>query len=596
LSKEERRLVAALSTTLTERFAAGFLAVAGVAVDPAVRRSSRADFQVDGALALSRLVGRPPRDVAAEVLSHTDLGPLVESAEVAGPGFINVRLSTTSLAALLMSVNADDRLGVLLAPSPQTVLVDYSGPNVAKEMHVGHLRSTVIGDAAARLLTFVGHDVRRANHLGDWGTPFGMLIEHLLDVGEAEAADELSMGDLAGFYQAARAKFNASASFAAPSFADPSFADPSFADRSRRRVVALQSGDEATLRLWRLLVAESEKYFLSVYDRLGVTLTTVDFQRESSYNALLEPLLATLEQAGLVRVSEGATCVFPAGFLGRDGEPLPLILRKSDGGYSYGANDLAAIRHRLLDLGATRLLYVVGWEQAQHFSMVFQTAREAGWLAPPSSATHVAFGHVLGTDGRKLASRGGESVKLAELLDEAVSRAASIVAAKSPWLSPSEQAVVAQAVGIGAVKYADLSSDRNRDYVFDWDRMLATNGDTAAYLQYTHARARSILAKAGVEPDRSAAIALDHPSERALAVELLAFPEVLDEVARTLLFHQLTGYLQRLAGAFTSFYDRCPVLDAEPPVRTSRLALCDLTARTIAQGLDLLGIAAPTPM
>jgi arginyl-tRNA synthetase len=576
--------VAALSTTLTERFAAGFLAVAGVAVDPAVRRSSRADFQVDGALALSRLVGRPPREVAAEVLSRTDLGPLVESASVAGPGFINVRLSTSALASLLMSVNADDRLGVPLAQAPQAVLVDYSGPNVAKEMHVGHLRSTVIGDAAARLLTFVGHDVRRANHLGDWGTPFGMLIEHLLDVGEAEAAHELSMGDLAGFYRAARAKFNASASFADA---------PSFADRSRRRVVALQSGDEATLRLWRLLVAESEKYFLSVYDRLGVTLTTVDFQRESSYNALLGPMVASLERSDLVRVSEGATCVFPAGFLGRDGEPLPLILRKSDGGYSYGANDLAAIRHRLVDLGATRLLYVVGSEQAQHFSMVFQTAREAGWLAPPSTATHVAFGHVLGTDGRKLASRGGESVKLAELLDEAVSRAASIVSVKNPGLSAAAQATVAHAVGIGAVKYADLCSDRNRDYVFDWDRMLATNGDTAAYLQYTHARARSILAKAGVEPGT---IGLDHPAERALAVELLAFPEVLDEVARTLLFHQLTGYLQRLAGAFTSFYDRCPVRDAEPMVRASRLALCDLTARTIAQGLNLLGIAAPTPM
>jgi arginyl-tRNA synthetase len=548
-------------------------------VDPAVRRSSRADFQVDGALALARLVGRPPRDVAAEVLSHTDLGPLVESASVEGPGFINVRLSTSSLSALLMSVHADDRLGVPLAEVPQTVLVDYSGPNVAKEMHVGHLRSTVIGDAAARLLSFVGHDVRRANHLGDWGTPFGMLIEHLLDVGSAGAAR--SMGDLTGFYRAARVKFDA---------------DPSFAGRSRQRVVALQSGDEATLRLWRLLVAESEKYFLTVYGRLGVTLTTVDFRGESAYNALLGPTVDSLERAGLVRMSGAAKCVFPAGFVGRDGEPLPLIVRKSDGGYSYDATDLAAIRYRLLDLGATRLLYVVGTEQSQHLSMVFQAAREAGWLSPPATATHVAHGQVLGTNGRKLATRAGEAVKLADLLDEAVSRAAAIVSVKNPGLDALSRDAVARAVGIGAVKYADLSSDRNRDYVFDWDRMLATNGDTAAYLQYTNARARSILAKAGIAPDPSTAIALDHPCERTLAVELLAFPEVLDDVARTLLFHPLTRYLQRLAGAFTSFFERCPVLGAEPTVRASRLALCDLTARTITLGLDLLGIAAPSPM
>jgi arginyl-tRNA synthetase len=576
--------VAALFTTLTERFAAGFFAVAGVAVDPVVRRSSRADFQVDGALALSHRVGRPPRDIAAEVLSRTDLGPLVESASVAGAGFINVRLSRSAIASLLMSVNADDRLGVPCARNAETVLVDYSGPNVAKEMHVGHLRSTVIGDAAARLLTFVGHDVRRANHLGDWGTPFGMLIEHLLDIGEAEAAHELSMGDLTGFYRAARVKFDA---------------DRSFADRSRQRVVALQSGDEATLRLWRLLVAESEKYFLTVYDRLGVTLTTVDFRGESGYNALLGPTVASLKRAGLVRMSGGATCVFPAGFVGRDGSPVPLIVRKSDGGYGYDATDLAAIRYRLLSLKAARLLYVVGSEQSQHLSMVFQAAREAGWLSPPATATHVAHGQVLGTDGRKLATRAGEVVKLADLLDEAVSRAAAIVSSKNPGLDPVSRDVVARAVGIGAVKYADLSSDRNRDYVFDWDRMLATNGDTAAYLQYTHARARSIVTRAalaGAEPDRSSVIALDHPSERALALELLAFPEVVDEVARTLLFHLLTGYLQRLAGAFTHFYDRCPVVGAEPTVRASRLALCDLTARTITLGLDLLGIAAPSPM
>jgi arginyl-tRNA synthetase len=408
-----------------------------------------------------------------------------------------------------------------------------------------------------------------------------MLIEHLLDLGEAEAAHELSVGDLNDFYRAARVKFDS---------------DSGFAERSRLRVVALQSGDETTLRLWRLLVEESEKYFLAVYDRLDVTLTRQDFFGESCYNDMLAPLVDELDQLGLLRESEGALCVFPQGFTGRDGVAHPIIVRKRDGGYGYGATDLAAIRYRTQDLRATRLLYVVGTPQHQHFEMVYQSAREAGWLVDPARATHVDFGQVLGPDGKKLASRAGETTRLADLLDEAVSRAGALVRDKNPDLDADTQADVAHAVGIGAIKYVDLSSDRGKDYVFSWDRMLSFTGDTGAYLQYTYARIQSILRKGDVAPDRAAAIRLGDPTERALALELLAFPSVIDDVADTLLFHRLTTYLQTVAGAYTDFYETCPVLKAPEDIRASRLLLCELTGRTVALGLSLLGIRTPDRM
>jgi arginyl-tRNA synthetase len=555
--------------------------VAGERVDPVVRRSQHADFQADGALPLARKLGRAPREIAAEALQRADLAGLAELAEVSGPGFINIRLADAALEGMLATVSADDRLGVSPSDTPETVVIDYSAPNVAKEMHVGHLRSTVIGDATARLLTWLGHDVKRANHLGDWGTPFGMLIEHLLDLGETEAAHELSVGDLNDFYRGARVKFDS---------------DSAFAERSRSRVVALQSGDETTLRLWRLLVDESEKYFLTVYDKLGVLLTRGDFFGESSYNDMLAPVVDELDRLGLLRESEGAQCVFPQGFTGRDGVPHPIIVRKSDGGYGYGATDLAAIRYRTQDLKATRLLYVVGTPQHQHLEMVYQTAREAGWLVEPARATHVGFGQVLGADGKKLASRAGETIKLADLLDEAVARASALVREKNPDLDAETQAAVAHAVGIGAIKYVDLSSDRGKDYVFSWDKMLSFSGDTGAYLQYTYTRIQSIFRKGNVTPDRTATIRLSEPVERALALELLAFPAVIDEVAETLQFHKLTTHLQAVAGAYTDFYESCPVLKAPDDVRASRLALCDLTGRTIAQGLSLLGITTPDRM
>ncbi|MEW2383669.1 arginine--tRNA ligase [Micromonospora sp. NPDC047707] len=570
-----------LEKLLTDRLAPAFETVAGVPVDPVVRRSQRADFQSDAALALARRLGRPPRAIAAEVLDRADLADLCTVAEVSGPGFLNLTVADEALAGLVAALATDPRLGVPVVAEPETVVVDYSAPNVAKEMHVGHLRSTVIGDAAARLLEWLGHRVLRANHLGDWGTPFGMLIEHLVDLGEAEAVQELSMGDLDSFYKAARAKFDA---------------DEAFRERSRLRVVALQGGDPATLRLWRLLVEQSERYFLTVYDLLDVALTERDFHGESSYNDLLGPVVEDLDRLGLLRDSEGAACVFPPGSVGRDGEPLPLIVRKSDGGYGYPASDLAAIRHRTGTLGATRLLYVVGLPQRRHFDMVYAAAAQAGWLAPPARAEHVGFGSILGPDGRMLRSRAGQSVKLVGLLEEAVARATALARERNPDLGKAEAAEVGRAVGIGAVKYADLSSDRHKDYVLDWERMLSLDGNTAPYLQYAYARIRSIFRRAGVTAQPGAVISLAEPAERALAFELVGFGGVVTDVADHLEFHHLAGYLYRLAAAFSAFYERCPVLRSDGPVQESRLVLCDLTARVLQQGLYLLGIRTPERM
>jgi arginyl-tRNA synthetase len=541
-----------------------------------------ADFQADGALPLARRLGRNPREIAAEVVRHARLDDLCRSVEVSGPGFINLTLSGEALASLVADMAGQERLGVAPVADPDTVVIDYSAPNVAKEMHVGHLRSTVIGDAAVRLLDWLGHRVIKANHLGDWGTPFGMLIEHLLDIGETEAAHELSLGDLNGFYKAARAKFDA---------------DDGFKERARTRVVALQGGDEQTLRLWRLLVDESEKYFLTVYDRLDVCLTVKDFFGESFYNDMLRPVVEELDRLGLLRESDGAKVVFPQGFTNRDGDPLPIIVQKRDGGFGYGATDLAAIRYRTQELHANRLLYVVGLPQKQHFEMVFEVAREAGWLTPPARAQHVGFGSVLGPDGKILRSRAGDTIKLAELVDEAVSRAAALVAEKNPELDEDTRTDVARMVGIGAIKYADLSNDRVKDYVFDWHRMLSFDGNTAPYLQYAHARIRSIFRRGEVAaPTGLAAVTVSESAERALAIELLAFEGVIAAVAESLEFHRLAFYLYGLATVFTAFYETCPVLRAEGDTRASRLALCDLTARVLARGLNLLGIAAPDRM
>jgi arginyl-tRNA synthetase len=565
---------------LSGRLAAAFGALEPGA-DPVLRPSERADRQANGALGLAKRLGRSPQEVAQQVVATLDVADVCESVEVSGPGFINLTFSREFLEAQLAEMAGDDRLGVAIAPVRKTVVVDYSHPNVAKEMHVGHLRTTVIGDALCRMLSFVGHDVRRQNHVGDWGTPFGMLIEHLIDLGEEQGAQELSVGDLAGFYRQARLSFDA---------------DETFRERSRARVVLLQSGDSETLRLWRVLVGQSVRYFDAVYAKLGVLLTDSDLAGESSYNDALPGVVADLDALGLLVVDDGAKCVFPPGFTNRHGEPLPLIVQKSDGGFGYAATDLAAIRHRVRDLRADQMLYVVGAPQAQHLQMVFAVARMAGWLPETVDVEHVAFGNVLGADHRMLKSREGDTVRLIDLLDEAVDRAGAAMATRaeaSDGEHPDEGAAVARMLGIGAIKYADLSTDRTRDYVFDWERMLAFEGNTGPYLQYAHARVCSIFRRSDAQPGP---IALDDPRERELGLALLGFPEALEETLATQSPHKLCAYLYDLAATFTTFSEHCRVLVEDEATQRSRLGLSQLTARVLSGGLSLLGIEAPDRM
>ena len=569
------------SRVLLQRLQAAFDTVVPGA-DPVLRPSDRADFQANGALPLAKQVGRPPRQVAEEVLAAASLHDICSEVEVSGPGFINLTLSDAFVAGQLVALSGDPRLGVAEVAHPETIVIDYSAPNVAKEMHVGHLRSTLIGDALARVLGFLGHDVRRENHIGDWGTPFGMLIEHLVDVGGAKDAETFSVRDLNEFYAAARTQFDS---------------DPGFAERCRRRVVLLQSGDEETLRLWRIFVAESMRHAREVYDLLGVLLTDDDIVGESFYNPLLPIVVDELDSKGLLVEDDGALCVFPAGFENRNGEPLPLIVRKSDGGYGYPATDLACVRDRTGRVGAARLVYVVGADQALHLRLVFAVSVLAGYLPDASAAVHVAFGNVLGAGGKKMASRSGGSDRLVDLLAEGIERAEAALKERSSDLSPERQAATAHALGVGAIKYADLSTERVRDYVFDWDRMLAFEGDTGPYLQYAHARIRSIFRRAGLPPPPPGSqLLLAEPAERALALQLLRFAEAVDATAETSSPSKLCSYLFDLATTFTGFYEACRVLVDDPAVRSSRLGLCDLTARVLEQGLSLLGIEAPEQM
>ena len=569
--------------TIAARLAPAFARVAGTDTDPVVRPSDRADAQANGALSLAKVVGGTPRDVAQRVLDAAGDLSDIATTEIAGPGFINLSFVDSFVEKELAAMSRDRRLGVRSAPEPRTVVIDYSAPNVAKEMHVGHLRSTVIGDSIVRLVEFVGHTVVRENHIGDWGTPFGMLIEHLIDLGEKEAAHELGVGDLDGFYKAARRAFEES---------------DEFKTRARNRVVALQGGDEETLRLWRMLVTESTNYFNKVYRQLDVLLTDDDLMGESAYNDMLAPVVERLRSAGLLETSEGAEVVFPQGFTNRDNEPLPMIVRKGDGGYGYAATDLACVIDRVERLGARTFLYVVGAPQAQHLQMVQAVARMAGWIDDSVEFTHVAFGSVLGSDRKMLKSRSGESIKLSALLDESVERAAAAIAEKNPEMPADERARVANMVGIGAIKYADLSGDRIKDYIFDWERMLSFDGNTSPYLQYAHARICSIFRRAGIDREsvRSVAPVLADPRERALGVRLLRFDAAVWESLESYSPHKLCTYLYDLASDFTAFYEHCPVLKADEDVRNSRLHLCDVTARVMERGLGLLGIRAPEQM
>lgn len=571
---------------LEERFSAALatLGPAAAGADPVVRPSQHADFQMNGAMPLAKVLGLAPRDIAQALRKTVDLEGIASATEVAGPGFVNITLTDAFIAECLEDMRSP-MCGVRPSPAPERVVIDYSAPNVAKEMHVGHLRSTVIGDSLARILALVGNTVIRQNHIGDWGTPFGMLIEHMLDLGEDHAAHELSVSDLNAFYQQARQKFDR---------------QESFAERARGRVVALQAGDPETMRLWRLLVDHSQSYFGSIYETLAVSLTDQDYRGESTYNAELESVVDELADKGLLVEDDGALCVFPPGFENREGEPLPVIVQKRDGGFGYAATDLAALRYRTKDLGATLVLYVVGAPQADHLNMTFAVAEMAGWLALPARAEHVAFGSVLGADGRMFRSRAGETVRLGDLLDEGIQRALAAVKVKNPDLDPEQMALVAHAVGTGAVKYADLSTERIQDYTFDWDRMLALNGNTAPYLQYAHARCRAIFRKGGIADPRDGdpvkVVIVDRP-ERDLAMKLAAFDSAVQSTIEGLRPHRLCTYLFELAQVYSRFFEGCPVLKAETPeIRQSRLDLVDLTARVMSAGLGLLGIETPTPM
>ncbi|MGH2942634.1 MAG: arginine--tRNA ligase [Solirubrobacteraceae bacterium] len=535
-----------------------------------------ADFQANLAMSLGKRLGRDPRELADSIVGELDVEGVAAPPLVAGPGFISFRLEDAWIDGALRAVAADPRLGAGADHDPQRVVIDYSAPNIAKEMHVGHLRSTIIGDALARILRFVGDDVIAQNHVGDWGTQFGMLIEELGDTGWSAGAGTGSIADLDAFYRRARAHFDA---------------DAAFADRARARVVALQAGDPRTLAAWRQLVDESQRHFDVVYDMLGVGLTATDMAGESMYHDLLAGTVDALREAGLLELDGGALCAFPDGFRNRDGERMPLIVRKSDGGHGYAASDLAAIRHRAGTLGAERILYVVGAPQRQHLRMVFATGRAAGWLGDGVEAEHVAFGSVLGEDGRILRTRAGENVRLVDLLREAVVRAGDAIARRTGAADDE----LARRVGIGAVKYADLSNDRVHDYVFSFDRMLALEGNTSVYLQYAQARAASVLLRAGDDmPAAAAPVAVREDAERALALALLQFGPAVGHVASSLQPHRLCTYLYETATAFSAFYERCPILKAgDPATRATRLELTRHTGAVLRTGLDLLGIDAP---
>jgi arginyl-tRNA synthetase len=595
---------------LEERVTAAMRAAFPDADSPAIVVLSQdpkfGDYQANGAMALAKQLKRKPRDVAAEIVARLDIADLCEKPEIAGPGFINLRLRTDWVSDQLGEINrvpegAEDRLGVPRAAKPETVVVDYSAPNLAKEMHVGHLRSTIIGDALVRMLEFAKHPegkVIRQNHVGDWGTQFGMLLayheqmirqwhppEDIDKVQDAIIQIKAELSDIENIYRKAKQKFDT---------------DPHFAHRARACVVRLQSRNLDTYMSWLNLLHDSYKHCEMIYRRLGVLLKATDIRGESVYNDALPGIVGALREKGLLEESQGAQCVFLRDdtgkplFVSKEGDPLPLIVQKSDEGYLYATTDLAAIRYRVNELHASRVLYVVDARQSLHFQMVFECARRAGFAPENVRLEHIAFGTMMGPDGRPFKTREGGTVKLMDLLDEAEKRAFDLVSAKSPDLSEDERKSIARIAGIGAVKYADLSQNRTSDYIFSWDKMLSLDGNTAPYMQYAYARIRSIFRKGGHEAEGhradAAPIALAAPQELALAKAVLRFPEFLDRALEDYRPNVLAAYLYDLAGAFTAFYDACPVIQSEEPVRSERLKLCDLTARVIQRGLALLGI------
>ncbi|KKY88197.1 arginyl-tRNA synthetase [Enterobacter cloacae] len=557
------------------------LIAAGAPADcePQVRQSAKVqfgDYQANGVMAVAKKLGMAPRQLAEQVLTHLDLDGIASKTEIAGPGFINIFLDPAFLASHVDAALKSDRLGVN-QPAAQTIVVDYSAPNVAKEMHVGHLRSTIIGDAAVRTLEFLGHKVIRANHVGDWGTQFGMLIAYL-EKQQQENAGEMALADLEGFYREAKKHYDE---------------DEAFAERARSYVVKLQGGDEYFLQMWRKLVDITMSQNQITYDRLNVTLTRKDVMGESLYNPMLPGIVADLKAKGLAVESEGATVVFLDEYKNKEGEPMGVIIQKKDGGYLYTTTDIACAKYRYETLHADRVLYYIDSRQHQHLMQAWTIVRKAGYVPDSVPLEHHMFGMMLGKDGKPFKTRAGGTVKLADLLDEALERARRLVAEKNPDMAADELEKLANAVGIGAVKYADLSKNRTTDYVFDWDNMLAFEGNTAPYMQYAYTRVLSVFRKAAVNEAAlaAAAVVISEDREAQLAARLLQFEETLSVVARDGTPHVMCSYLYDLAGLFSGFYEHCPILSAESEaVRNSRLKLAQLTAKTLKLGLDTLGI------
>ncbi|WP_087878957.1 arginine--tRNA ligase [Citrobacter freundii] len=569
-----------IQALLSEKVSQAMIAAGAPAdCEPQVRQSAKVqfgDYQANGMMAVAKKLGMVPRQLAEQVLTHLDLNGIASKVEIAGPGFINIFLDPAFLAQHVQQALASDRLGVT-QPTKQTVVVDYSAPNVAKEMHVGHLRSTIIGDAAVRTLEFLGHKVIRANHVGDWGTQFGMLIAWL-EKQQQENAGEMALADLEGFYRDAKKHYDE---------------DEAFAERARSYVVKLQGGDEYFREMWRKLVDITMSQNQLTYDRLNVTLTRDDVMGESLYNPMLPGIVADLKAKGLAVESEGATVVFLDEYKNKEGEPMGVIIQKKDGGYLYTTTDIACAKYRYETLHADRVLYYIDSRQHQHLMQAWTIVRKAGYVPDSVPLEHHMFGMMLGKDGKPFKTRAGGTVKLADLLDEALERARRLVAEKNPDMPADELEKLANAVGIGAVKYADLSKNRTTDYIFDWDNMLAFEGNTAPYMQYAYTRVLSVFRKADIDESAlaNAQVIINEDREAQLAARLLQFEETLTVVAREGTPHVMCAYLYDVAGLFSGFYEHCPILSAEnEEIRNSRLKLAQLTAKTLKLGLDTLGI------
>ncbi|ECW3054230.1 arginine--tRNA ligase [Salmonella enterica subsp. enterica] len=569
-----------IQALLSEKVSQAMIAAGAPAdCEPQVRQSAKVqfgDYQANGMMAVAKKLGMAPRQLAEQVLTHLDLSGIANKVEIAGPGFINIFLEPAFLAEQVQQALASDRLGVS-QPTRQTIVVDYSAPNVAKEMHVGHLRSTIIGDAAVRTLEFLGHHVIRANHVGDWGTQFGMLIAWL-EKQQQENAGDMALAYLEGFYRDAKKHYDE---------------DEAFAERARNYVVKLQSGDTYFREMWRKLVDITMTQNQITYDRLNVTLTRDDVMGESLYNPMLPGIVADLKAKGLAVESEGATVVFLDEFKNKEGDPMGVIIQKKDGGYLYTTTDIACAKYRYETLHADRVLYYIDSRQHQHLMQAWTIVRKAGYVPDSVPLEHHMFGMMLGKDGKPFKTRAGGTVKLADLLDEALERARRLVAEKNPDMPADELEKLANAVGIGAVKYADLSKNRTTDYIFDWDNMLAFEGNTAPYMQYAYTRVLSVFRKADIDEQAlaSAPVIISEDREAQLAARLLQFEETLTVVAREGTPHVMCAYLYDVAGLFSGFYEHCPILSAEnDAVRNSRLKLAQLTAKTLKLGLDTLGI------